>query len=74
MHYQTYTEYLSHPVFLAIKKAVFSRARNTCEKCHREQAVDAHHKTYPQWGSFDSPGNLLALCRTCHAQIHNKEK
>lgn len=51
-----------------------------CERCDKCLAIDVHHKTeistgkneseYKQLG-FDA-NNLMALCRQCHKEIHNK--
>jgi hypothetical protein len=75
-HYGNYEEYLRHPMFKAARRAAFERAAGWCEACKSRPPVDAHHqdKKYPPWGAFDSPSNLIALCRECHCVAHNKEK
>jgi len=51
-----------------------------CEMCNKSLAIDVHHKTEISTGKnktemqqigFDA-NNLMALCRNCHKEIHNK--
>jgi 5-methylcytosine-specific restriction endonuclease McrA len=40
-----------------------------CEVCG-ETAVDIHHKKLKSQGGTDDADNLIAVCRTCHNQLH----
>lgn len=73
MTYSTYEEYLRHPKFRAVTRAVAIRSSGRCE--HKGEdctnvAIDFHHVRYPPWGTFDVPSNLLHVCRTCHEKLH----
>lgn len=72
--YRDYQEYLQTPQFKAIRVVVFNRAKNICELCHSKPGVDPHHIRYPKWGTFDTPENLIVLCRECHCFLHGKDK
>lgn len=73
-HYQGYENYRQHWLFLAVRAAVMRRAGNVCEVCCRRAATEVHHINYPEWGTFDTPGNLKALCHECHCKAHNKAR
>lgn len=73
MHYLGYDRYLSHWLFRIVRGVVMRRADGRCEKCG-EKATEVHHLTYPEWGSFDTPTNMIAVCHACHCLIENKEK
>jgi hypothetical protein len=70
--YRSYAEYLKHPEFLKVRAEVFARAAGTCERCGQRPPTEPHHLRYPPWGTFDVPGNLLAICHLCHCEIHGK--
>lgn len=70
--YRSYSEYLRHPRFLAIRAEVFERASGKCERCKGRPPTDPHHLRYPPWGAFDVPENLIAICHPCHCEIHGK--
>lgn len=72
--YSSYSEYLSHPVYRGICTEVYERAGGACEVCKHAPATQIHHRVYPAWGTFDTPGNLLAVCYPCHCRIHRKEQ
>lgn len=81
--YKDYNEYLSHPFFKLIRKEVMANARGNierlkkwgpvCQVCKNDFAMDVHHEKYCEWGEFDVPENLIAVCRKCHCDIHGKE-
>jgi hypothetical protein len=74
MSYKSYSEYLSHPTFRAVCDVVKQRSGGTGGICETEgcnsQGVDMHHVRYCKWGEFDTPENLLHLCRECHEDAH----
>ena len=43
-----------------------------CERCNARPPTEPHHLRYPQWGAFDVPENLIAVCHQCHCDIHGK--
>jgi len=72
--YSSYYEYLRHPKFLAIKAEAQRRAGGSCEVCHKQQDLEPHHIRYPAWGTFDTPENIVMICRKCHCIVHGKDK
>src|SRR4030095_5183060 len=40
-----------------------------CEICHKAKACQVHHWTYIRLG-YEAPGDLCAVCVTCHHRIH----
>lgn len=65
---------LSTPAYrLYLESAAWKRVSaavkgGRCESCERV-ATEAHHVTYERIGS-ESPGDVVGLCRTCHARRH----
>lgn len=49
---------------------VIKRADGRCENplCRRRTHLDPHHVVKRSQGGTDRPGNIVALCRTCHRQ------
>jgi 5-methylcytosine-specific restriction endonuclease McrA len=41
-----------------------------CERCGKQDAVDAHHRVPVSAGGPDAASNLAALCRECHDWVH----
>jgi hypothetical protein len=48
----------------------FSRFGRRCEACRSTDRVDLHHVTYRNLHE-EADEDLLALCRSCHAECHN---
>src|SRR6266536_5870692 len=63
----------------AIPKAVRVEVLTECgyrcavPTCRNILAIDIHHIVQVAKGGGNSPGNLLALCPTCHALYHRGE-
>ena len=74
VEYSTYSEYLNHPKFKAIRHIVMKGAKWVCHDCKKARATQVHHLKYPPWGTFDVPENLVAICYKCHCVRHNKEE
>lgn len=70
--YSSYDEYLQHPRYRAVRAAVIRRAAGVCERCGQRAVTEVHHTRYPEWGTFDVPANLQAVCHECHCEIHEK--
>ena len=52
-----------------MRRIVPARAGGRCEICRAGQIEMAHRIDRSDGGPW-SPGNILALCRTCHAWTH----
>jgi hypothetical protein len=72
INYQTYDEYLRHPLYRIARSVAMERANGICERCGHALATETHHQKYPAWDTFDTPSNLLAVCHPCHCEIENK--
>lgn len=71
--YETYPQYLCHPVFRAARAIAMRLAHGKCQ-CGAP-ATEVHHwkdRPYPPWGMFDVPSNLLPICHACHCKEHGK--
>ena len=58
------------------------KIKGVCEMCHKEISEEVHHlspqKDADSMGFIDGfhknhPGNLLAVCESCHLSIHSKD-
>lgn len=70
MTYSTYTEYLKTTKFRNVVNEIKIRSKGICEDCKKEKGVDPHHVRYCKWGEYDTPENLIFLCRECHSNRH----
>lgn len=71
--YETYSEYLRHPIFLAVRAVAMKRNHGLCQDCG-QLATEVHHLQYPPWGTFDVPSHLRPICHACHCLIEGKEQ
>lgn len=65
-------------------REVYMRQHPICEKCLEKgkitPAEDIHHKISPfrggevNYGLLLDHDNLMAVCKECHAEIHNKQQ
>lgn len=64
-----YNDYLASPKWQRRRQFVLKRAGGTCEGCGAAKATHVHHLTYDRVGDemlFD----LVAVCESCHADLH----
>jgi hypothetical protein len=73
-----YEVYLQSPIWLEKRRRVFERSRRLCEGCGVRRAIHLHHLRYPkgalpgsdQWLRAEKLFDLVALCDSCHADLH----
>ena len=64
----TYRAYLRSRTWKV--RAARAKRWGYCQRCGAESpTLDAHHVTYERLGA-ERPSDLIALCRSCHQQIH----
>jgi hypothetical protein len=65
-----YPVYIDSPEWAARRLEALRAAGYRCRApgCHRP-AEEVHHTTYERLGD-ELPGDLLAVCRPCHARLH----
>ena len=64
-----YAAYLQSPHWQATRAAALRRAGYRCQQCGATGRLDVHHRTYARLGR-EAAGDLVALCRECHEEIH----
>ena len=68
---------LNHTRWQAARKAVFRRDGWRCTACGRPGRLEAHHVTplekEPNQDPYD-PNDLATLCRSCHIDLHRRER
>lgn len=55
-----------------IREAVISRDK-CCAVCGETSGLEVHHVIYRSKGGTDDMGNLVTLCKSCHAEKHKGE-
>lgn len=53
-----------------LRRAVLARDGHQCRACRSSHGLEAHHVVFRSLGGKDEIGNLVALCRDCHAALH----
>jgi 5-methylcytosine-specific restriction endonuclease McrA len=58
-----------------VNKASYLLANPFCQVCETEKAIDIHHKlSLGRGGKLNDTTIFMAVCRSCHNQIHNNPK
>jgi len=69
-------EYHNQRKFSGKKYDILKRDEYKCQMCGSERQLIIHH--LDETGNLDSPNNadnnLITLCRSCHAKLHNLNK
>lgn len=66
-----YQEYLQTSEWKERAKAAKKQAGWRCEVCNARGPLEVHHLTYAHRGN-ERPGELLVVCRSCHAKLHGR--
>ena len=63
----------SSPRWKALRAKVLSRAEECCERCGSIGEVQVHHRVpVSLGGDIWGLDNLIALCRSCHLEMHRQ--
>ena len=64
------------PIKLSIKRDILAKQKQRCgnRKCRKTfgRAIEFHHKNFKK--NDNRPSNIIALCPTCHREIHMKKR
>jgi len=71
MHKSEYIEYLQSEDWKERRKEMMEEADWTCENCS-EKAIQLHHLNYNNLGNEILGDDVIALCKECHDEIHEK--
>ena len=61
------------PEWITLRDLVLGRAGDVCEACLLNRATQVHHLTY-SYGKVPPAWELKAVCRDCHAKLHDEWK
>lgn len=64
-----YDEYMKSPEWITKRKKALTKAGYRCSKCHTQNYLNVHHKTYERRG-HERQEDLVVLCRKCHEKAH----
>lgn len=68
-----YKHYLQTEHWKSIRSEAIKQADYKCQLCNKNAHLQVHHRTYENRGNEKS-GDLIVLCKGCHAKFHNKLK
>ena len=69
---ERYHDYLQTDYWKQVQFKVKERAEFRCQTCNSQLDLVAHHRTYEHRGhELDHLGDLVCLCKRCHAAIHS---
>jgi hypothetical protein len=68
-----YAQYLATDEWRARSARAKQAAGHRCQLCNSEGELHTHHRTYASRGD-ELPGDLIVLCKACHARHHGKEQ
>lgn len=72
--YNSYQEYLAHPLYRMVRQRAIDRSQGICERCKSRPVTEVHHLEYPPWGTFEKDASKLqAVCHECHCELEGKE-
>jgi 5-methylcytosine-specific restriction endonuclease McrA len=55
-----------------LQRHILDRDGWRCQNCGTPTNLQVHHVTWRSKLGADSEENLMALCATCHSQVHNR--
>ena len=68
----SYTAYLHSKHWKTVRSVSLQNAGYKCQACSTKDTIlDVHHNSYDRLGNED-PSDLIVLCRSCHAKVHDK--
>ena len=70
-HSERYRAVLASGGWRRRRAAAIRRAGRRCQRCGARGPLDVHHLTYRTLGR-ERPGDLLALCESCHGAVHGR--
>lgn len=56
---------------IAAQRAGRARDHETCQVCGSKEKVQGHHIFDHQYSGAPSADNIVALCHTCHKNVHS---
>ena len=68
-----YRGYLASNEWRELANDIRAAQRGICGACREMRQLDVHHHTYERLG-MEAPGDLVALCRGCHTEVHELAK
>jgi 5-methylcytosine-specific restriction endonuclease McrA len=55
-----------------LRQQILRRDGWRCQSCGAMSNLEVHHREFRSHSGEDSEENLIALCMSCHAQLHGK--
>ena len=54
----------------SLRQQILRRDGWRCQSCGTMSNLEVHHKQFRSHSGHDSEENLITLCSTCHASVH----
>lgn len=70
----TYDDYLNTDVWRELRNQRLKLDHYRCDQCGTGINVTVHHLRYPDiWGAESIEDDLVTLCASCHARVHQTD-
>jgi 5-methylcytosine-specific restriction endonuclease McrA len=56
--------------YQSLRQQILRRDGWSCQSCGSLSNLEVHHKKFRSHSGHDSEENLITLCSTCHASVH----
>jgi hypothetical protein len=70
---EKYAAYLSSEQWKAIRAARIRKDRSRCQGCGIREDLHVHHRTYERF-TRERISDLITLCESCHALVHDTHR
>ena len=70
---ESYIDYLKSEDWKERRKQLMEEADYTCGECGAK-ATQLHHLNYEHLGEEELEIDIVALCKDCHKELHNKNE
>ncbi len=72
--YISYAKYIKSAAWKAKRSMILCRSGGRCEKCGaKDRPIHVHHLHYDTLRA-EQPEDLLALCKSCHSNVHRASR
>lgn len=71
-HRYTYSEYIKSPEWAQRRNSFYKEFGRRCKACGSTTYVELHHMVYTAFDGTEPNRNLVALCKSHHADYHNR--
>lgn len=73
--YMSEADYMAiSPIWQTLREARMKKDNQRCVQCGKAHPLQVHHRRYPPAWGLEKIEDLVTLCDSCHAGIHDKKE